>query len=127
MDLVEQMDLSSPSSEGDEYTCPMHPEIIKDEPGDCPICGMDLVPKEPQKSAEEKGYKTLLKKFWIAVAFTLPIFLIAMSEMIPDNPMYDLADMKIWNWIQFGLSLPVVFYATWMFLNVLTGPLKHGI
>lgn len=115
MDLVEQMDLSSPSSEGDEYTCPMHPEIIKDEPGDCPICGMDLVPKEPQKSAEEKGYKTLLKKFWIAVAFTLPIFLIAMSEMIPDNPMYDLADMKIWNWIQFGLSLPVVFYATWMF------------
>ena len=117
MDLVEQMDLSSPSSGGDEYTCPMHPEIIKDEPGDCPICGMDLVPKEPQKSAEEKGYKTLLKKFWIAVAFTLPIFLIAMSEMIPDNPMYDLADMKIWNWIQFGLSLPVVFYATWMFFE----------
>ncbi|WP_300442006.1 heavy metal translocating P-type ATPase [Christiangramia sp.] len=120
MDLVEEISLTSPSAGGGQgggFTCPMHPEIIKDEPGDCPICGMDLVPKEPQKSAEEKGYKALLKKFWIAVAFTIPIFLIAMSEMIPDNPLYDLADMKIWNWIQFGLSLPVVFYATWMFFE----------
>src|SRR5690554_4608875 len=40
-----------------------------------------------------------------------------MSEMIPNNPLYDILDLKTWNWIQFGLSIPVVFYATWMFFE----------
>ena len=61
---------------------------------------MDLVPIAPNLSAEEKTYKKLLKKFWIAVAFTLPIFVIAMSEMLPDNPLYDVMELKNWNWIQ---------------------------
>ena len=115
MDLVEELKTSIGAVT--QYTCPMHPEIIEDEPGSCPICGMDLVPLKADVSAEEKNYKKLLKKFWIALAFTLPIFLIAMSEMVPNNPLYAYVDMKIWNWIQFGLSLPVVFYATWMFFE----------
>ncbi len=115
MDLVEQQNLSTNAST--QYTCPMHPEIIRDQAGSCPICGMDLVPMQPDLSAEEKTYKALLKKFWIAVAFTLPIFLIAMSEMMTDNPLYDLLGQKHWNWIQFALSIPVVFYATWMFFE----------
>ncbi|MBT8183498.1 MAG: copper-translocating P-type ATPase, partial [Eudoraea sp.] len=81
------------------------------------ICGMDLVPMAPDLSAEEKTYKKLFKKFWVATAFTLPIFLIAMSEMIPDNPLYDVLSQKQWNWMQLGLSVPVVFYATWMFFE----------
>jgi Cu2+-exporting ATPase len=72
---------------------------------------------EADSSAEEKSYKKLLKKFWIATVFTLPIFLIAMSEMVPNNPLYNLMEQKWWNWIQFGLSIPVVFYATWMFFE----------
>ena len=115
MDLVEEQNLSATTSE--QWTCPMHPEVLKDEPGACPICGMDLVPMQADSSAEEKTYQKLLKKFWIALAFTLPIFLIAMSEMIPDNPLYDIMEQKGWNWIQFGLSIPVVFYATWMFFE----------
>jgi Cu2+-exporting ATPase len=115
MDLVEEQNSSTTNSE--QWTCPMHPEIIKDEAGACPICGMDLVPMEADVSAEEKSYKKLLKKFWIAAAFTLPIFLIAMSEMLPNNPLYDLMEQKYWNWMQFGLSIPVVFYATWMFFE----------
>jgi Cu2+-exporting ATPase len=115
MDLVEEQNLSVTSSQ--QWTCPMHPEIIRNQSGDCPICGMDLVPMEPSLSAEEETYKKLSKKFWIAVAFTLPIFLIAMSEMIPNNPLYDILPMKTWNWIQFALSIPVVFYATWMFFE----------
>ncbi|APG61478.1 heavy metal translocating P-type ATPase [Christiangramia salexigens] len=114
MDLVEEASIMPAAT---QYTCPMHPEVVEDAPGSCPICGMDLVPMEPQASSEDKAYKKLLRKFWISVAFTLPIFLIAMSEMLPGNPLYDIAGMKVWNWIQFGLSLPVVFYATWMFFE----------
>ena len=101
------------------FYCPMHCEGQKtyDKSGDCPVCGMDLVPMQPDLSAEEKTYKKLLKKLWIATAFTLPIFLIAMSEMINNNPLYDITEQKYWNWIQFALSIPVVFYATWMFFE----------
>jgi Cu+-exporting ATPase len=114
MDLVEERSLASAST---QFTCPMHPEVVKDEPGSCPICGMDLVPLEADISSEEKTYKKLLKKFWLAVAFTVPIFLIAMSEMINNNPLYTILEQKQWNWIQFALSIPVVFYATWMFFK----------
>ena len=114
MDLVEEQKLQHTTG---QWTCPMHPEVEKEEPGDCPICGMDLVPKQPDATSEEKNYKKLIKKFWMAVAFTLPIFLIAMSEMIPENPLYTVLEQTYWNWIQFALSLPVVFYATWMFFE----------
>jgi Cu2+-exporting ATPase len=116
MDLVEEQRLST-TAISEQWTCPMHPEIEKDKPGSCPICGMDLVPMQPDLSAEEKTYKKLLKKLWIAAAFTLPIFLLAMSEMIPNNPIYNIMEQKNWNWIQFALSIPVVFYATWMFFE----------
>lgn len=114
MDLVEEQSLKSDAL---QFTCPMHPEVITDEPGACPICGMDLVPLQADSSAEEKTYKKLLKKFWIAVAFTIPIFLIAMSEMLANNPLYAILEQKYWNWVQFALSIPVVFYATWMFFE----------
>ncbi|MFV7234462.1 heavy metal translocating P-type ATPase [Flavobacterium sp. ZB4R12] len=97
------------------YTCPMHPEVIKDGPGSCPICGMDLVPMEPTESEENKVYNDLVRKMKIAVLCTVPVFLIAMSDMIPDNPLMRIMDASKWNWVQFGLSLPVVFYACWMF------------
>lgn len=115
MDLVEEH--SSTNTQNEQWTCPMHSEIVKDEPGSCPICGMDLVPIRPDTSSEEKTYRKLLKKFWLALAFTLPIFLIAMSEMIPNNPLYTVMEQKRWNWVQFALSIPVVFYATWMFFE----------
>jgi len=116
MDLVEEVNLSMTSTLG-QYTCPMHPEVVKDEAGTCPICGMDLVPLAPDQSAEEKAYSKLIKKFKLAIIFTVPIFLIAMSEMVPNNPLYTIMGQKYWNWIQLGLSLPVVFYATWMFFE----------
>ncbi|MDE3740511.1 heavy metal translocating P-type ATPase [Maribacter polysaccharolyticus] len=115
MDLVEEQNLSATSTA--QWTCPMHPEIVEDEAGSCPICGMDLVPMQSDLSAEEKTYRGLLKKFWLAIAFTLPIFVIAMSEMLTNNPLYDIMEQKYWNWIQFALSIPVVFYATWMFFE----------
>ncbi len=114
MDLVEQPSVVKKAT---KYTCPMHPEVIRNEADSCPICGMDLVPMEADVEEEDKTYKKLLHKFKIAVIFTLPIFVIAMSEMIPENPLYDLMDLEYWNWVQLALSIPVVFYATWMFFE----------
>lgn len=114
MDLVQEVSLKA---EEPLYTCPMHPEIKESKPGSCPICGMDLVRIEPEASAEQKSYQKLLKKFKIAVAFTVPIFIIAMGEMIEGNPLYNWMSLGAWNWVQFVLSIPVVFYATWMFFE----------
>jgi len=114
MDLVMQKSIVKTNV---DFTCPMHPEILKDKPDSCPICGMDLVPIESDISEEQKTYKKLLKKLWIASAFTIPIFIIAMSEMIPHNPLYEVMSQHNSNWVQFVLSIPVVFYATWMFFE----------
>lgn len=99
------------------YTCPMHPEIIRTAAGACPICGMDLVPLQPTTTEDEPGYQLLVRKLKIAIAFTLPIFLIAMGYMIPGSPLPDLMPKKNWDQVQFVLSLPVVFYATAMFFQ----------
>ena len=112
MDLVKAPDLVATKA---TYTCPMHPEIVQDEPGNCPTCGMDLVPMQPTESEDNKTYLDLVRKMKIATFFTLPIFIIAMSDMIPNNPLMMVMDHSQWNWIQFFLSLPVVFYAAWMF------------
>ena len=114
MDFVEERSIATSKT---QFTCPMHPEIIKDESGSCPICGMDLVPLETDISEEDKTYKKLLKKFWVATIFTVPIFFIAMSEALDNNPLYNILEQKKWNWIQLVLSIPVVFYATWMFFT----------
>lgn len=99
------------------YTCPMHPEVIRDKPGTCPKCGMDLVPVAPNDQEEHKTYLDLRRKMIVATAFTVPVFLIAMIEMMPNSPLLKTMDIKYWNWLQLILSLPVVFYACWMFFE----------
>ncbi|VEI56106.1 heavy metal translocating P-type ATPase [Capnocytophaga sputigena] len=106
------------------FYCPMHCEGNKtyDHPGDCPVCGMDLVEQvsteAPEgESAEEQKRKKLRRHFWGAVAFTLPIFIIAMIGMWHNNPLYELMPVSAWNWVQFALSLPVVFYFCWVFFE----------
>lgn len=111
MDLLEQPSLGQDT----KYTCPMHPEIVKDKSGACPICGMDLIPLSPSDSNEQKTYKELLKKMRIATAFSLPIFIISMGDLIPGKPLTNVMSLQSWNWMQFILTLPVVFYACWVF------------
>jgi Cu2+-exporting ATPase len=102
-----------------EYYCPMFCEGDKtySNPGDCPVCGMDLVPMATSASEEDQTYTKLLKKFWISLAFTLPIFFIAMSDMIPSFDKTKWLSEFIWNNIQLLLSIPVVFYSCWMFMQ----------
>ncbi|MDP3352727.1 MAG: heavy metal translocating P-type ATPase [Flavobacteriaceae bacterium] len=111
MDLLEQQKLVQDI----KFTCPMHPDIVKDIPGSCPICGMDLIPMKPDESAELKTYKGLVNKMKVALLFSVPILLIAMADMLPNNPLLKLLSHYNWNWVQFFLSIPVVFYACWMF------------
>ena len=112
MHLVKAPDLTANKT---LYTCPMHPEVISETPGSCPICGMDLVPMNPSDTEDQKTYKDLVKKMKIAIVFTVPIFVIAMLEMAHNNPLFRIMDASKWNWVQLILSLPVVFYACWIF------------
>ena len=102
-----------------KYYCPMYCEGDKvyDDAGDCPVCGMDLLRLQSNDDEEDKTYQKLLHKMKIAALFTIPIFIIAMGEMIPGNPLAKLFSQQTWNWIQLLLSIPVVFYAGWMFFE----------
>lgn len=111
MDLIEQ----PKAIQATQYTCPMHPEIIRDEPGSCPICGMDLVPMEPTESEEDKTYMRLLKKMKISIVFAVPVLIISMAMHLPVNPLMKIMPQIYWDWSQFALTLPIVFYTCWMF------------
>lgn len=108
------------------YYCPMRCEGDKtySKPGSCPVCGMDLVPLDAED--DDTSYKDLLKKLRVALIFTIPIFILSMGEMIPDNPITKLIPAHISNWIQFTLSLPVIFYAGWIFFGRMWTSFKTG-
>jgi Cu2+-exporting ATPase len=100
------------------YTCPMHPEVRQDHPGNCPKCGMTLVPEKGIKTSEEDtAYRIMVRKFRIALALSIPVFLIAMSDMISFLNLETLAPKKVWGWVEFILSSPVVFYCGWDFFK----------
>ncbi len=106
------------SSKNVVYSCPMHPEVKQNGPGNCPKCGMDLVPEKGEDiSEEERAYRKMAKKFWIAVGFSLPVFLISMSDYISFIDFDAVAPRKVWNWVQFILATPVVFYSSWDFFK----------
>src|SRR5690349_13083991 len=99
-----------------EYTCPMHPEIIRAHPGSCPICGMSLEPRTVTAAEEENPELTnMTRRFWVSVFLTLPVFLIGMSDLIPGRPFNRLASMNVLGWIQFVLATPVVIWCGWPF------------
>ncbi len=101
-----------------EYTCPMHPEIVRDEPGSCPICGMALEPRTVTLEEEANPeLKDMTRRFWISAALSLPVLVLAMSEMIPGQPVQHALSMKVVNWIQFALATPVVLWGGWPFFE----------
>ena len=94
---------------GSIYTCPMHPEVTQPGPGACPICGMALEPEQVSlDQARDPELIDMTKRFWIALALTIPVFVIEMGShlglmhLLPQN----------WsNWIAFALATPVVLWA----------------
>jgi len=94
----------------------MHPQIVRDAPGNCPICGMALEPRTVSL-AEEKNpeLEDMTRRFWVGVVLTVPLLLIAMSEIVPGNPVEQLASMRVLGWVQFALATPVVIWGGWPF------------
>ncbi len=100
-----------------EYTCPMHPEIVRDKPGNCPICGMSLEPRTVSLDEEENLELTdMTRRFWVSVVLTIPLLIIGMSDLIPSEPLRMLAPIKIWGWIELCLATPVVLWCGWPLL-----------
>jgi Cu+-exporting ATPase len=99
-----------------EYTCPMHPQIVRDKPGNCPICGMALEPRTVSLEEEENPELVdMTRRFWVGVALTVPLLLIAMSDFVPGNPLERIVSMPVLGWVQFALATPVVLWGGWPF------------
>ncbi len=99
-----------------KYTCPMHPEIVRDGPGSCPICGMALEPMTASLEETENPELTdMTRRFWIAVILTIPVFALGMSELVPGQPLQQLIPMSTLAWVQLVLATPVVLWAGWPF------------
>ena len=107
-----------PASVKTIYTCPMHPEVQQDHPGNCPKCGMTLELKATAAVEDENPELTdMTRRFWIGAALALPVFLLAMAHLIPalGHPGWVMGDTS--RWIQFVFSTPVVLWAGWPFFK----------
>jgi len=101
----------SNKADNSKYTCPMHPEIEQDKPGDCPKCGMSLEPKAaPAVGADNKEARILARKFWIGLILALPVFFLALGEMIPAFNLKVLVPVRLSRWLQFIFATPVVLW-----------------
>jgi Cu+-exporting ATPase len=101
------------------YTCPMHPEIEQDRPGNCPKCGMTLEPKTAGVESEEEQNEiaSLSRKFWVALVLTIPVLVIAMGHAIPGLHIDSIIPKQIAKWIEFSLTTPVVLWAGGFFFT----------
>ncbi|HLN98309.1 MAG TPA: heavy metal translocating P-type ATPase [Pyrinomonadaceae bacterium] len=94
-----------------EYTCPMHPEVVRDAPGSCPICGMALEPRTVSLDQEENPeLADMSRRFWLSAVLTLPLLVIGMSELIPGANLERVMPMRTWGWIELALATPVVLW-----------------
>jgi len=103
---------AGPGAAAKTYTCPMHPEIIRSAPGNCPICGMALEPVLGAVAEEANPELVdMTRRFWVAVLLSAPVFVLAMSDMIPGQPLQELWSPRLMGWMQLVLSTPVVLWA----------------
>ncbi len=119
-----------PAAPGAIYTCPMHPEVEQDHPGECPLCGMALEPRGAPAAGEEEDdseLRDMKRRFWIGLALAVPISFLGMAHMMPHALMWQEGDAT--RWAQFLLATPVALWAGLPFLkrgwrSVLTGHLN---
>ena len=99
------------------YTCPMHPQIEQNKPGNCPICGMTLEPKNIVAGNDEENteLRDMTRRFRIGAALSVPVLILAMWHIVPSAPRWVEGDLS--RWAQFILSTPVVLWCGWPFFQ----------
>ena len=100
-----------------DWTCPMHPEILRAEPGSCPICGMALEPRHVTED-DDTGNPELAemtRRFWLAAAFTLPLVVVAMGDLLPGEPISHMLSPRARTLLELGLATPVCLWSAWPF------------
>ena len=106
----------APAASKTEWVCPMHPEIVRVAAGSCPICGMALEPKTVTlEEGENPELADMTRRFWVAVALTVPLLVVAMGDMLPGRPIERSLGSTLASWLQLALATPVVLWAGWPF------------
>jgi len=101
---------------GTIYTCPMHPQIRQDHPGNCPICGMSLEPELPTtETGPSAELIDMTRRFWIGTALAVPVFLLEMGSHLFD--FHAFISPQNLNWVQLVLATPAVLWAGWPFFE----------
>jgi Cu+-exporting ATPase len=93
-----------------EYTCPMHPQIVRDAPGSCPICGMALEPRQVTAEDTNPELADMTRRLWISIALAVPMLALMVSAFLPSMPMQHLFSARTWAWIELALATPVVLW-----------------
>jgi P-type Cu+ transporter len=107
---------ASAAGAGVEWTCPMHPEIVRDRPGTCPICGMALEPRTVTADAiENPELADMKRRFIVSVILTLPLALLAMGHLVPGQPLEHWIPHNVRSIIELALATPVVLWGGWPF------------
>ena len=117
---------TAPTSAGGKYTCPMHPQIVRDGPGTCPLCGMALEPMTPQagEAEDDTELRDMTRRLWASAALTLPLLLLAMGAMVGLSLPDWLAHGGS-NWLELVLATPVVLWGGWPFFVRAVQALRH--
>ncbi|MGA7120932.1 MAG: copper-translocating P-type ATPase [Polyangiaceae bacterium] len=98
------------------WTCPMHAEVVRDRAGACPICGMALEPRGAAAAGTENPeLREMTRRFWFALALSLPLFALAMSDLAPGDPVASWMSMRTREFVELGLATPVCVWAAWPF------------
>jgi Cu+-exporting ATPase len=113
-----------PPAAGAQYTCPMHPEVLRDSPGDCPLCGMALVPIAGSGASDDSELQDLARRLWMGAALSLPLLILAMSPMIGLHDLFGLQP-RARGWLEFALGSPVVLWVGWPILRKFWLSLTH--
>ncbi|MFI5007567.1 MAG: HAD-IC family P-type ATPase, partial [Solirubrobacterales bacterium] len=113
------LDLAAPAAAPRTiYTCPMHPEVRQPRPGSCPKCGMALEPETAGPLEEESPeLRDMTRRFAVALVLTVPVFLLAMADMLPNRPLHGLVGPAVQPWVELLLASPVVLWAGWPFFE----------
>jgi len=100
------------------WTCPMHPQIVRKEPGNCPICGMALEPMTPAAGkALSPELRDMTRRFWVGVALSLPLLAIAMAGHFNKAALDALIAPRLLVWAQLILGTPAVLWGGWPFFE----------